>query len=287
MNTAESVLPLHKEQIADILEQHAETLYRAKAGGLGSDGMATLVRLLMLKSIDTHWVNHLTHMENLRTGVGLQAVGQRNPLTVDRTEGQCAFAELNRQMQREITHTVFRVTLAPEPPTPCAPSDAPTADDAPGYAERTRRRPRSGQSHGYSSVVERYCRCTPSRAQDWPQRQVPLRQRPQVQALLRRWGWEFRLNVSRPYGLRDPIHETALMVLNISSVISYNVPAKQTNASEVSGRKTMAASNETIRPPNGAPYIWTSHRKVRNTVHVGPPNWTKSRTFVIRFTLAL
>ena len=35
--------------------------------------MRTLERLLLLRAIDTHWVNHLTSMENLRTGIGLQA----------------------------------------------------------------------------------------------------------------------------------------------------------------------------------------------------------------------
>ena len=78
--------------------------------------MQTLLRLLLLKSIDTHWVNHLTNMENLRTGVGLHAVGQRDPLAVYRSEGQRAFAELTRQMQREVTHTLFHVTLSPEAP---------------------------------------------------------------------------------------------------------------------------------------------------------------------------
>ena len=34
-------------------------------------------------------------------------------------------------------------------------------------------------------------------------------------------------------------------------------------------------------------YRATSHRKVRNSVRVGPPNWTKSRTFVLRFQLVL
>ena len=131
LSAPDRVLGLRKEQIAEVLEQHAETLYQAKERELGSDGIATLVRLLMLKSIDTHWVNHLTQMEDLRTGVGLQAVGQRDPLTVYRTEGQRAFAELNRQMQCEITHTLFHVTLAPEAPGQRSAPDAPLQDDAP------------------------------------------------------------------------------------------------------------------------------------------------------------
>ena len=104
----------------------------------GTDDMNVLVRLLLLRSIDTHWVNHLTNMENLRTGVGLQAVGQRDPLTVYRTEGQKAFAELTRQMQRDVTHTLYstsrwllkRRRSGPPPnhlPKPKPAGDPPTA----------------------------------------------------------------------------------------------------------------------------------------------------------------
>ena len=119
----DQILGRRREEISAILDEHAATLYRSKSDAMGADNMATLVRLLLLKSIDTHWVNHLTNMENLRTGVGLQAVGQRDPLTVYRTEGQRAFAELNRQMQREVTHTLFHVTLARSPASSVPPPD--------------------------------------------------------------------------------------------------------------------------------------------------------------------
>jgi preprotein translocase subunit SecA len=126
MDNPEKILQMRRDAIANTLDQHADALYEAKERALGSDDMNTLVRLLLLRSIDTHWVNHLTHMENLRTGVGLQAVGQRDPLTVYRTEGQSAFGELMRQMQRDVTHTLFHVTLAPEAPTQRAPAEVPT-----------------------------------------------------------------------------------------------------------------------------------------------------------------
>ena len=113
-DTPEKLLLLSRDRIEDILYQHAEDLYDAKEGDMGSDQMQLLARLLLLKSIDTHWVSHLTNMENLRTGVGLHAVGQRDPLTVYRSEGQRAFTELMQQMQREVTHSLFHVTLSPE-----------------------------------------------------------------------------------------------------------------------------------------------------------------------------
>ncbi|MCE2499714.1 MAG: preprotein translocase subunit SecA [Dehalococcoidia bacterium] len=124
LDNADKVSQLRRDHIEDILEAYSETLYQSKEQSMGAENMETLVRLLLLKSIDTHWVNHLTHMENLRTGVGLQAVGQRDPLTVYRSEGQRAFTELTRQMQRDVTHTLFHVTLAPEaPPARSSPND--------------------------------------------------------------------------------------------------------------------------------------------------------------------
>ncbi|CAI8008913.1 Protein translocase subunit SecA [Geodia barretti] len=155
LDTPEKVLALRRDHIEEILDGYAETLYEAKERTLGPEDMETLVRLLLLKSIDTHWVNHLTHMENLRTGVGLQAVGQRDPLTVYRSEGQRAFTELTRQMQREVTHTLFHVTLAPEAPTTRAQANgsarAPVSPMAAVSPGRSTPAPRAGRKIGRNS----------------------------------------------------------------------------------------------------------------------------------------
>ena len=168
LDTSEKVLALRRDHIEDILDEYSETLYEAKERSLGPENMEILVRLLLLKSIDTHWVNHLTHMENLRTGVGLQAVGQRDPLTVYRSEGQRAFAELTRQMQREVTHTLFHVTLAPEAPATRVPAnDNPRAPVSPMAAVspgRSTPAPRAGRKIGRNSRCpcgsgKKYKRC--------------------------------------------------------------------------------------------------------------------------------
>ena len=168
LDAPEKVLALRRDHIDDVLDEYTETLYGEKERALGPDNMETLIRLLLLKSIDTHWVSHLTHMENLRTGVGLQAVGQRDPLTVYRSEGQRAFGELTRQMQREVTHTLFHVTLAPEAPTTRAPANgntrtpvSPMAAVSPG---RSTPAPRAGRKVGRNSQCpcgsgKKYKRC--------------------------------------------------------------------------------------------------------------------------------
>ena len=65
----------------------------------------------MLRTIDSHWVQHLTSMENLRQGIGLQAFGQRDPLVMFKREGHEMFQDLLDRIQSDIVHTVFRANL--------------------------------------------------------------------------------------------------------------------------------------------------------------------------------
>ncbi len=154
IDTPEKVLQHRREAIADILDRHAETLYDEKERGLGADGMNTLVRYLLLQIIDDHWVRHLTSMEDLRTGVGLQAVGQRDPLAVYRTEGRNNFAEMWRQVGRTVTHTLFHVTLSPDAPSQRADTNeaAPTGGRA---ANRAPVSPMAAVAPGRTAVAPR------------------------------------------------------------------------------------------------------------------------------------
>ena len=106
----------HKlDDVGRILSDYAETVYDAREAELGSDQMRVLERLLLLRAIDLHWVNHLTTMENLRTGIGLHAYGQRDPLVMYRTEGHKTFQELLRRMQQDVVRSLFHVTVNQRP----------------------------------------------------------------------------------------------------------------------------------------------------------------------------
>jgi len=73
------------------------------------DVMRALERSVMLQTIDRWWVQHLTAMSNLRQGIGLQAVGQRDPLVAYKTEGHEQFQALLDRIQHDIVHTIFHV----------------------------------------------------------------------------------------------------------------------------------------------------------------------------------
>ncbi|MCH8298627.1 MAG: preprotein translocase subunit SecA, partial [Chloroflexi bacterium] len=113
--TEDQIYQWERDQISEILETFAETVYEAREQDLGEEQMRTVERLLLLRAIDTHWVQHLTALENLRTGVGLQAYGQRDPLVVYRSEGHKMFGELQAGIEAEVIHTVFHASITEQP----------------------------------------------------------------------------------------------------------------------------------------------------------------------------
>ena len=111
---SEEKLPLlSKDEIEDRLTRHADDMYGVREAQIGSDDMRVLERLLMLRTVDIHWLHHLTAMDNLRQGIGLQAYGQRDPLVMYKTEGSRMFQELLDRIQRDIVHAVYQVSLSP------------------------------------------------------------------------------------------------------------------------------------------------------------------------------
>ncbi|MDP6549215.1 MAG: preprotein translocase subunit SecA [Dehalococcoidia bacterium] len=115
LETEDKVYQWTQDAISGKLSEHAETAYTSREAQIGADQMRILERLLLLRSIDTHWVNHLTAMENLRTGIGLHAYGQRDPLVMYRTEGHKMFLDLLARLQYEVVHTLFHVTVTQQP----------------------------------------------------------------------------------------------------------------------------------------------------------------------------
>ncbi|NQW22842.1 MAG: preprotein translocase subunit SecA [SAR202 cluster bacterium] len=140
LSNEEQVYQWDRDQILEILNEFAETVYEAREQDLGEEQMRTVERLLLLRAIDTHWVQHLTSMENLRTGIGLQAYGQRDPLVMYRSEGHKMFGELQARIEAEVIHTVFHVTVSEQPATGSRRPAAPITQTSPMKAVNDPRR---------------------------------------------------------------------------------------------------------------------------------------------------
>jgi preprotein translocase subunit SecA len=108
--------------VEDKLIGQAEALYEEKEKELGSDIMRDVEKRVMLHYIDSLWVEHLTAMENMREGIGLQAVGQRDPLVAYKTAGHNQFQNLLSAIQHDVVHTIYHVGIVRREAPQTAPS---------------------------------------------------------------------------------------------------------------------------------------------------------------------
>ncbi|HEY92279.1 MAG TPA: preprotein translocase subunit SecA [Dehalococcoidia bacterium] len=125
---ASTLSQLNPKQIEDKLIEVAEALYEERENELGSDNMRVLERLVMLRTIDSLWVEHLTMMEHMRQDAGLYGMGrQRDPLVIYKNEGYKQFQVLLSTIQHEVAHTVYHVGIvkreAPQPAPVAAQAD--------------------------------------------------------------------------------------------------------------------------------------------------------------------
>ena len=140
--TAESLVDLKPAEIQDRLTQQAEELYEKRETELGSESMRILERLLMLRVIDQYWVEHLTNMDNMRQGVGLHAVAQRDPLAVYKNEGHELFQNMMDGVRHDLVHNIFNlnITRGPAPKQTASPmakvANATRGGDAKKQAEK-------------------------------------------------------------------------------------------------------------------------------------------------------
>ena len=109
----DTVAQMRQEEIEEGLVALGEELYGEQEAVLGPEIMRELERQVMLRVIDANWVPHLTSMENLRQGIGLQAYGQRDPLVMYKRQGMERFEELKGRIQSDIVHTIFRLNIVP------------------------------------------------------------------------------------------------------------------------------------------------------------------------------
>ena len=109
--TPEALAQMQTEEIVDKFVQTAEELYAKKEEEVVPANMRTLERLVMLRVIDTLWVEHLTAIDYLRQGIGLEAMRQQDPLVAYKQRASIMFEELRDAIRDDVAHLIFRVSI--------------------------------------------------------------------------------------------------------------------------------------------------------------------------------
>jgi preprotein translocase subunit SecA len=100
----------HAELQALLLED-AERAYKEREAELGPELLAELERAVLLTVLDRHWREHLYEMDYLQEGIGLRAIGQRDPLVEYQREAFDMFQGLQETIKREAVAYVFNASV--------------------------------------------------------------------------------------------------------------------------------------------------------------------------------
>ncbi|PAB59352.1 preprotein translocase subunit SecA [Anaeromicrobium sediminis] len=106
----DNVEKLTIESLNNKIIEIGKNLYEEKENEVGSERMRELERMVMLRVVDTRWMDHIDAMDQLRQGIGLRAYGQEDPVRAYQNEGFSMFEEMIGAIQEETLKYLFNVT---------------------------------------------------------------------------------------------------------------------------------------------------------------------------------
>jgi preprotein translocase subunit SecA len=106
----ERVNKLKKNSLQQQLKEESVKLYESKETEFPEpEQLREIERVIMLKVIDRHWMDHIDDMDQLRQSAGLQAYGQRDPLVEYKMNGYEMFDEMTKAIKEETVRLLFHV----------------------------------------------------------------------------------------------------------------------------------------------------------------------------------
>ena len=109
--TNEDLNTLEKEDVLQVIKKRAEELYLAREQEFSPEVMRELERVMLLKSVDTNWMEHIDNMDQLKQGINLRAYGQHNPVIEYRNEGYDMFTEMTDSIREQTARLVLTVKI--------------------------------------------------------------------------------------------------------------------------------------------------------------------------------
>ena len=102
---------LKTEQVIEKVFEIAMKIYNGKEERIGSDRMREVERVVLLQAVDSHWIDHIDAMDQLRQGIGLRAIGQQDPVIAYTDEGFNMFNEMNAHIKEDTIKYLFNITI--------------------------------------------------------------------------------------------------------------------------------------------------------------------------------
>ena len=109
--TTEKLNSMTKTDVADLLKAKANARYDAREQEYGNEIMREMERVMLLRSVDTNWMDHIDAMDQLRQGIGLRAYGQHDPVVEYRNESYDMFEAMTNTIREQTAKLVLSVRI--------------------------------------------------------------------------------------------------------------------------------------------------------------------------------
>ena len=109
--TTEDLNNLEPSDVAEQIKDKAKALYMAREEEYGEGVMRELERVMLLKSVDMNWMEHIDAMDQLKQGINLRAYGQHNPVIAYRNEGYDMFSAMTDSIREQTAKLVLTVRV--------------------------------------------------------------------------------------------------------------------------------------------------------------------------------
>ncbi|MBQ4156270.1 MAG: preprotein translocase subunit SecA [Clostridia bacterium] len=102
---------IEKADVIDRLVEIAEKTYAEREEEFGEELMREVERVVLLKSVDTHWMEHIDAMDELREGIHLRSYGQHDPVVEYRNEGYDMFNAMTEGIKEDVAKRILNVRV--------------------------------------------------------------------------------------------------------------------------------------------------------------------------------
>ena len=102
---------LTEERLREDALEAFRRLYSEKETEIGQERMREVEKMILLRVVDNHWMDHIDAMDELKQGIGLRALGQVNPANAYAAEGFDMFEAMVGEIREEAVRYCYNVTI--------------------------------------------------------------------------------------------------------------------------------------------------------------------------------
>ncbi len=99
------------EEMIELIMEKVKAAYDQKEADFQEERMREFEKVILLRSVDTKWMNHIDQMDQLRQGIHLRAYGQNDPLREYRFEGFQMFEEMIASIEEEVATYIMKAQI--------------------------------------------------------------------------------------------------------------------------------------------------------------------------------